>query len=223
MQRSEKIQVFAINLPNNPKRITEIQHQFKYREEFDLNIIRGVKSKNGYIGFIKSVKKIIKQVISLDYDFVIICSDDHLFTEHYNREKFLECIHDAGNAGAKILLGGLEQYGEVIPLTDNLLWVDHFIDSTFYVIYRSFYQEIIESSFIDGDANNKIISSSTSNKFLVYPFITSEGISEKKKRGLRDFPREFSKNFQLESIKRLENIFYLKRFEATKGLINGND
>lgn len=218
MKESLKIPVFAINLPNNSKRRAYIQEQFKNRPEFELSVFRGVKSKTGYLGFLKSIKNVIKLVIQSDYDFVIICSDDHVFTENYKKESFINCVIDAGNAGAKVLLGGIERYGETIPLTNDLLWVDHFAESTFYVIYKSYFQELLKLNLNDGIPNNTIISSSTSNKFLIYPFITMEAISKKKKRGIQEHPREFSDNFRLESISRLEKILYLKKYQKEKGL-----
>jgi hypothetical protein len=216
MKEPLKIPVFAINLSSNPKRRATIQEQFKKRDEFELNIFRGVKSKTGYLGFLKSIKKVIKLVIQSNYDFVIICSDDHVFTENYKKETFIKCIIDAGNAGAKILLGGIERYGEVIPLTDDLLWVDHFADSTFYVIYKTHFQELLQLNLNSDIPYAKIISSSTSNKFLIYPFVAKEGVSGKKERGIQECPREFSDNFRLESISRLEKIRYLKKYQEEK-------
>lgn len=119
---------------------------------------------------------------------------------------------DAGNVGAKILLGGVERYGEVIPLTDELFWIDHFTDSNFYVIYKPYFQEFLELSLDDGIPYNGIISLSTSNKFLIYPFITKEGISKNKRRGIRGHQREFSDSYSQASILRLEKILYLKKY-----------
>lgn len=208
-----KIPVFAISLPKNSKRRDHIREQFKNRHEFKLNIFRGVKSKIGYLGFLKSMKNVIKLAIQSDYDFIVVCSDDHEFTENYTKEKFIDCVIDAGNAGAKILLGGVERYGEVIPLTDELLWIDHFSYSTFYVIYKPYFQELLKLNLKDSISYNGIISLSTSNKFLIYPFITMEGISKSKERGIREYSRESSNSYSQVSILRLEKILYLKEYE----------
>lgn len=213
MKNSLKMPVFAINLPHNSKRKDYVREQFKNRCEFKLNIFRGVKSKIGYIGFLKSMKKVIKLAIQSDYDFIVICSDDHEFTENYTKERFINCVIDAGNAGAKILLGGVERYGEVVPLTDDLFWVDHFSYSTFYVIYKPYYQEFLQLRLNNRISHSGMISSSTSNKFLIYPFITMEGISKNKKRGVREYSRELSTSYSQASILRLEKALYLKKYQ----------
>lgn len=215
MKQFYKIPVFAINLPNNPKRKADIQSQFNERDEFELKIFKGVKSKDGYIGFLKSIKNVIKLVNQTEHDFVIICSDDHVFTENYKKENLITCIIDAGAAGAKILLGGIDRYGEAIPLTNQLLWIDHFADSTFYVIYKSHFKEILQLNLKELPANT-IISGSTSNKFLIFPFISSENVSDRINRGIQECSRECSNQFKLDSISRLEKIFYLKKRDIEK-------
>lgn len=213
MNDSLKAPVFVINLPCNSKRRDHILEQFKNRHEFKLNIFRGVKSKIGYLGFLKSMKNVIKIAIQSDYDFIVICSDDHEFTEEYSKDRFITCVIDAGNAGAKILLGGVERYGEVIPLTDELFWIDHFSYSTFYVIYKPYFQEFLELSLNDDISCNEIISSSTSNKFLIYPFITRKGVSKNKTEGIRAYSQEISNNHSRTSILRLEKVLYLREYQ----------
>lgn len=72
-----------------------------------------------------------------------------------------------------MLLGDACWIDQVLPLTDNLFWIDHFYGSSFMVLYRSLYDDILEVDKPEGLNFLEYLSNISSQKLLVYPFISS--------------------------------------------------
>lgn len=167
------IPTYIINLKERNDRREHILNEFKEKPEFDTTIIEAVKHKNGALGLWKSIVKIIKLAIKNDDDVIIIVEDDHLFTKDYNKEYLISNIISAHEKGADILLGGTSGgHKHLIPVTYNQFWIDHFWGTQFVVIYKPFFEKIINAKFKSTDAADDFISKMTSNKLVLFPFVS---------------------------------------------------
>lgn len=166
------IPVFAINLKIRKDRKQHILQQFREKKEFDVHIAEACEHRNGAIGLWKSIKYILQDLVDAESDYVIICEDDHEFTNEYNKEFLLECIAEAKENDANILLGGVSWFTTMIEVSEHLFWVERFTGTQFTILFRKFFKSILEADFGNNDSADFKMCSLTENKFFMYPFIS---------------------------------------------------
>lgn len=166
------IPTYVINLEERSDRRMHTIKQFEGKAEFELQIVDACKDKTGAVGLWNSIVKIINIVKDSDDDLIIICEDDHVFTEFYNRDKFIQNIIEAANNGVELLSGGIGGFQNAIPITDNLFWIDTFWSTQFIVLYRPIFQKILNKIFQKTDTADGVFSELTSHKMVIYPFIS---------------------------------------------------
>lgn len=166
------IPVYVINLPERNDRKKHIEEQFQGKTEFDMTIIEACRNEIGAIGLWQSICKIIKRAIEKDEDVIIICEDDHTFTSDYRKEILIENIFQAHIMGCNFLVTGVGGFNTALPIIDNLWWVDFFWCTQFIVIYKKFYSKILNEPFNDTDTADGKFSEMTSQKIMMYPFIS---------------------------------------------------
>lgn len=167
-----QLPVYIINLPERKDRLDHIKKEYQERKEFDIIIIEACKHKIGAVGLWQSIVKIIKKAIENDDDVIMICEDDHQFTSAYSKEFLLKNIIEANEQGADILSGGSAGFQQVVPITINRYWVSEMFSTQFIVVYKNFFQRILNYKFKDTDTADGVISKLTSNKMLLFPFIS---------------------------------------------------
>lgn len=167
------IPTYAINLQERVDRKKHTEKQFKDKDEFDLSIVNACKHKNGAIGLWQTILKIIKTAIENDDDFIIICEDDHEFTNHYSRDYLLKNIIEAHMEGSDLLSGGIASgFSLAIPVSETRFWINHFFGTQFITIYKSFFEKILESTFDGSVGVDEFLSKLTVNKMTMHPFIS---------------------------------------------------
>jgi hypothetical protein len=166
------IPTYVINLKSRTDRLEHVFSQFKDKPEFDIQIIEACRNKIGAVGLWQSIVKIINKVIKGDDDLIIICEDDHSFTEHYNKQYLIQNIIDAAEQGVELLSGGIGGFSDAVPITRNRYWIDSFWCTQFIVLYRPIFQKILDETFLDTDTTDGIFSELTSHKMVIYPFIS---------------------------------------------------
>lgn len=72
---------YVINLKSRNERLHHILRQFKARPEFNVQLVEACEHKIGAIGLWQSIVKITEMAIINDDDVIVICEDDHEFTE----------------------------------------------------------------------------------------------------------------------------------------------
>ncbi|UKJ07495.1 hypothetical protein [Solitalea lacus] len=164
-------------------------NEFKKREEFDLNIVEACEHKVGAIGLWNTIKHILQNLLHGDEEYIIICEDDHQFTNHYTKESLFKNIKEAKDKGADILLGGASWFNSALQISHDLFWVEKFSGLQFTVIYKKFFSIILEVEFVHGDAADYKISSLTTNKMLIHPYISIQ-----KEFGYSDVTRKNDEN-----------------------------
>ncbi|MGF7078475.1 hypothetical protein [Mucilaginibacter sp. UYCu711] len=168
------IPTYIINLPERTERLTHIKNEFAGKPEFAVQIIEACKHEVGALGLWLSIRKIINMARVNDDDVIIICEDDHQFTEYYSKEFLIKNIVDANDEGACLLSGGSGKFTNVIPITKNRFWVKYLLSAQFMVIYKEFFQEILDYPFDENIIADVAYSAMTMNKMLLYPFISTQ-------------------------------------------------
>lgn len=167
-----KIHVFIINLPDREDRLKHIQKEFLNHDEFWPTIFEGYKHEIGAIGLWNGIRDILKNLVNDQEEMIILCEDDHQFTARYSKERLFNCIMAAKEKEADILAGGLSGFTSAISVDRQLYWVEKFSGLQFTIIFRKFFQRILNANFGIGDAADHKICSLTNNKFFIYPFVS---------------------------------------------------
>lgn len=166
------IPTYIINLPERTERLEYILNEFSGKPEFDIKVIPACKHEIGALGLWLSIRKIIELAISCDDDIIIICEDDHQFTSNYSKEYLISNILESHEQGACILSGGTGGFRNVIPITPNRYWVKHCLSTQFVIIFKRFFQQILDEPFDEKIVADLTYSKMTSNIMVLYPFIS---------------------------------------------------
>ncbi len=172
MYSNISIPTYIINLKERTDRLDYILKQFRDKPEFDTHIIDACAHEIGAVGLWNSIVKIIQAVQNSDDDVIIICEDDHWFTENYNRDKFILNVIDAASQQVELLSGGIGGFGNAVPITTNRYWIDWLWCTQFIVLYRPIFRKILDYRFKDTDTADGVLSEITSHKMVIYPFIS---------------------------------------------------
>lgn len=178
------IPVYAINVKEREDRRDHIVKEFENKPEFQFNLIEACKHPKGTIGLWNSMVNIVKLAKEKEEDVIIICEDDHYFTENYSCKLLFKEIREAYMQGAEVLSGGIGGFGQAIPVGYKRYWVDWFWCTQFIVVYASFFDKILSYEFKEDDTADDVMSVLTNNKMVIYPFI-----SEQKDFGYSDVTR----------------------------------
>ena len=167
-----RVPTYLINLKARTDRKNHSINEFCERPEFDFHLIEAYEHKIGAMGLLKTIKSIIEIAIRNGHDYILICQDDHIFTEHYSRDHLFNCIKEARNKDASILAGGVSWYQDAMPISDHLFWTSKFTGAQFLVIYDTIFQKILDVSDLKINACDLKLSSLTDKIFFIYPFIS---------------------------------------------------
>ncbi|WP_316793711.1 methyltransferase domain-containing protein [Pedobacter frigoris] len=166
--------VYVINLEERKDRLEHIKNQFVGKSEFELRFMKACKHSIGAVGLWSSIVKCVEDGIKNDEDFIIICEDDHQFTDNYDRNLFIKSILKAHEKRCDILNGGIGGFTNAVPIGDSLYWVDTFWCTQFIVIYRKFYEKILKEQFAESDTADGKFSKMTNNILVIYPFVSNQ-------------------------------------------------
>src|SRR5690606_5207902 len=138
MSQKCKIPTYIVNLKHRADRKEHTIHEFSKHDEFDFQIVRAIEDKRGAVGLWKTIQGIITDVKKRDKEYIIICQDDHTFTDVYNRNNLYKYIKDAQCREADILLGGISWFTDVLHISKSLFWVERFSGLQFMVVFKQF-------------------------------------------------------------------------------------
>lgn len=174
MNTAMPIPVFVPNLKRRTDRKESIMREFEGREEFSLHVVEAIEHQIGAIGLWQTIIHILEQLVSDEDDFIIFCEDDHYFTSAYSTEKLLHAINIAGERNADLLMGGVSGFSSVLPVAGELYWVEKFSGLQFTVIFRRFFQRIINAPMEKFHAADYHMSDLTTDKMLIYPAFSAQ-------------------------------------------------
>lgn len=211
------IPVYVINMKNRPERKEHIIREFKGKNEFNINIVEACTHEKGTIGLWNSIVKIVNHAQMNGDDVIILCEDDHFFTEHYSAGLLMKEIKEAYMQQADILSGGIGGFGHAIPVGYHRYWVDWLWCTQFVVVYKRFFNAILSYNFKDTDTADGVFSELSTNKMVIYPFI-----SEQTDFGYSDVTQNNQKNKGLirEHFDRANRHFFM--IQAVYGTLKRN-
>ena len=166
------ISTYIINLKKRTARKEHILKEFAGRDEFDVSIVEAHEHEIGAIGLWNTIRHIVQNLAAEKKEYILICEDDHQFTEHYSKEHLFNCIAEAKANGADVVLGGVHWVQSTFAVSGSLLWAESFTATQFTIIFNKFYKAILDTDFGEYDAADFKIGSLTNNKFFIYPFIS---------------------------------------------------
>ncbi|MBZ4187682.1 hypothetical protein [Niabella beijingensis] len=166
--------VYVINLPERMERRKHIMKQFEGRSEFDVRLIDAMKRPVGALGLWESIRKVILLATERNEDVIIICEDDHEFTSDYSKEVLFKTIVQAHLQGCEYMSGGSGKFDVAVPLDNNRLWTNHCLSTQFIILYRRFFNKILEAPFDENVIGDIKLSGLTKDKMLLYPPVSTQ-------------------------------------------------
>lgn len=107
-------------------------------------------------------------------DCIFLVECEELKLSDVNQRMLLNLLYDSINYDVKMLFGNAGSFGQLIPLSDNILWVDYVGYSSYVVIFKVIYDEIINYNINDFKGFWNTLNILTSQKLLLHPFIFAE-------------------------------------------------
>lgn len=159
---NQPIPTFIVSSEIKPNK-ENVLNAFSGKNEFDLHFTKpyDISDTNGLWQIIQHITLVASD---RDYDYFLLCNSDHQFTEHYSKENLLSCINEAERLGSNLLLGDVQSFSSAIRVSKGIFWVENFEGSSFMIIFRSFFREIL--------ADNHKVFTLSSCKFFIYPFVS---------------------------------------------------
>lgn len=166
------IPTYIINLKSRADRLENVQKEFEGRREFNVTIVEAIKHEVGAIGLWETIKHILLDLAHEEDEYILICEDDHEFTEHYTNEILFENIAKARKNEADILCGGVSWVSNILETGHGMFWVEKFSGLQFTIIFKKFFKRILEVEFRTQDAADYKICELSTDKFFIFPFIS---------------------------------------------------
>ena len=167
-----KIPTYIINLKSRTDRREHIEKEFATRDEFCIYIVDAHTHEFGNVGLWNTIKHIVRDLAKPEEDLVLICEDDHLFTPEYSPTFLFDAISEAKRSYADVLSGGISWHEDAVQVTDTLFWVKKFSGTQFIVLFKKFFQAIVDADFTPLDTADAKMSSLSDSIFFIHPFIS---------------------------------------------------
>ncbi|TDW99265.1 glycosyltransferase family 25 protein [Dinghuibacter silviterrae] len=164
------IPTYVINLKRRTDRKENILREFAGREEFKVDIVEAIEHQRGATGLWLTIKDILQNKVAPGDEFILLCEDDHQFTEHYTEEYLRKSIHAAAERDADVLSGGVSWFDDCFLASENLFGVRKFSGLQFTILFRKCFDTLLNTDFGPKDAADAWISEHTQHKFVTYPF-----------------------------------------------------
>lgn len=193
-----------------------VKEQFEGKDEFDVTYLEAIKQENGAIGLWKSICKAVRIAQKRGEDIIVLCEDDHQFTEYYKKEYLFLNIVGAYKQGAELLNGGIGGFGNAIPVAPNRSWVDWFWCTQFVVIFYQLFQKILDYDFRPTDTADGVLSALAQNAMVIFPPISTQrdcGYSDiVQHKNQSSFQNDLFKmtNSRLRMLHHISNVFISK-------------
>lgn len=168
------IPVYAFNLKSRPDRLIHLQHQFEDKPEFKVTYITAIRHNVGAIGLWKSICKAVAMAQKQNEDIIILCEDDHEFTQYYAIDYLLSNIAEAYAQGAELLNGGIGGFGNAVPVAPNRSCVDWFWCTQFVVLFAPIFSKILNYDFKEGDTADGVLSHIADSPQVMFPPISTQ-------------------------------------------------
>lgn len=165
------IPTYVINLKKRTDRKENVLREFAGRDEFAVHIVEAIEHQRGATGLWLTIRNILAGSTEA---FILLCEDDHQFTENYSKEYLAEAIREAAERGADVLSGGISWLDDGFPVSESLFWIRKFSGLQFTILFRRCFDTILNANFGPKDAADAWIAEHTQHKFVLYPFCSTQ-------------------------------------------------
>lgn len=174
-EECEGIQISTYLIPQQSADLqtAEFLNQFISRKEFEIIDFLDLKAEANSHDYWSCLRQIIQMSNEREDDVIVICDNEHVFCEDYDKRVLFSSIFQGAYLGADIILGGMSDTRQVVVVNDYLSWIDAFQYCPFMIVYRSFFELIMDSNFVQTDISNHLFSELTFNKYVIHPSISS--------------------------------------------------
>jgi GR25 family glycosyltransferase involved in LPS biosynthesis len=170
----QPIPTYIINLRSRPERKIAVLQEFEGKPEYDITLVEAIPHEIGLHGLWATMKHILTSLAPNDTPYILICQDDHQFTEHYSFETLEQSILEAQHLDADIILGGTSWFHTAFSSSKHLFWTEKFSGLQFAIIFRRFFVPLAFCELDNFDAGDFRISALTERKWVIYPFISTQ-------------------------------------------------
>src|SRR5580698_8291267 len=129
------IPTYVINLKKRTDRKENVLKEFAGRPEFKVNMVEAIEHSRGATGLWLTIREILLNRVDPSEEFILLCEDDHQFTEYYAEERLRSFIREAAERNADVLCGGVSWFDDSFPVLENLFWVRKFSGLQFTIIF----------------------------------------------------------------------------------------
>jgi len=219
----ESIPVHIINLKKRVERKTHILKEFSGHPEFEPILIEAIECSDGAVGLWMTIVKILKEGRLFRDNCIVICEDDHEFTEEYSADILLDAIEFVSEKKGDILFAGISWLNNAVPVAENIYWVEKSSGTQFMIIFKDFFEAIIKTTFSYFDAADTKISVLSDKKYFISPFLSIQ-----KEFGYSDVTPRNSVQGRVDglfdsSVRKIGVIDYLYKFYKNLNLPHLND
>ncbi|WP_153848763.1 MULTISPECIES: glycosyltransferase family 25 protein [Sphingobacterium] len=169
-----KHKTYIINLKERKERKKHILDEFAKYSEFEITIFDAIKRKSGSEGLFESIKQIVYNAYESKDKYVIVCEDDHVFTNEYNNEYLSSLIETGKDKAFDILLGGPSSIQDALFVNEKLVWLSGFSGTQFIVIFQNFYESILNYKLPPGADYDLELGQLSENIYCCYPPISEQ-------------------------------------------------
>lgn len=155
--------------------LDHVNKQFASRPEFSNRVINVKNNSDVKYTLLRAIRKVVEEAYSEGLDLVAICTEEHEFAESYSVDYLFESIQLASEVNSHILFMNLENISLSIPISScKLFWTDKFPRSTFFIIFREIFPQILSKNINAEMRSQEILTNLTSNKFFIFPFMSNK-------------------------------------------------
>lgn len=160
------IPVFLLKSADNKDRLECILNQFNEKAEFEIISTELLEYT------VKNIRLIGQVCLAQEREYIVLCRGDHVFTPTFSSEKLSEITISMKNKKIDLVLGGLGGFETIVPIGENLIWIDWFAYSTMMIISKSICHKIINNKFQEARLDQDLLSTVTINKAVISPYIS---------------------------------------------------
>jgi glycosyl transferase family 25 len=146
-------------------RSTNVLSEFNEKDEFRILSDELLEYNVGTISLISSM------LLNMENEYVVLCRADHIFTQAYSRTRLMEMIGSMENKNIELALGGLGGFETIVPLGEDLTWVDWFAYATMMILSKKLCRKIVKGS-LEESKDQDLLSAMTINKAVISPYIS---------------------------------------------------
>lgn len=160
------IPVFLLKSADNKDRLECILNQFNKKAEFEIISTEFLEYT------VKSMRLIGQVCLALESEYIVLCRGDHVFTSTYSSEKISEIAISMKRRKIDLVLGGLGGFETIVPIGENLIWIDWFAYSTMMILSKSICHKMMNDKFQEDRLDQDLLSTMTINKAVISPYIS---------------------------------------------------